>query len=578
MTNLKSQISNLLLICFVAIAPASAQTTQSTRDQLDFGADGLNIPPIVVVNGHTPRTAQLLGDAYRKHDPLLWKRVQLVGELGQTGLLDAEPFLMGAMKDAAPEVRAQAARSAAMIERPSGALLANVEKLIADPEPAVRGESVLAAAKIARAQGKQCNAVDHGLADRDTLVVAAAIRSASTLQQATQIARQLASLPADLQIEAAAAIARVHATELAPSLRPMLDGDITQRIAALRALRDLGNTALVDAIAAKLADPHPTVRREALLTFGKLAPGIQREHRGIQMLADTDPTVRESAVIVLTPAPSPQAIAALAAQLDVAYRPLHAAVRQALTSPADASVRDASINLATDLLTNANLRRREDASLVLGNLRSHASFERHVSLLEWDAKDPKQTDWRLVAQAAESLGLIADARAVDPLMILAKSAPDALADLKQPQLNAASGAMANAIVSLARLHHRDVLPEARRILQIDPQRCPRDIRAASAFAVGILADPGKPPGINLLGVYDSIYEAHEAKFEALKALGNLRLPTASDRLKEISSTESTPDLRWIAHWSYEHCSGKTAPYSAPAERREPPVSITHLSR
>src|SRR5258705_283226 len=66
-----------------ALFAATAQTTAPGEQQLGFGTEGLVIPPVQFVNGHTPRTAQLLGEAYRRHEPLVWKRVQYVAELGE---------------------------------------------------------------------------------------------------------------------------------------------------------------------------------------------------------------------------------------------------------------------------------------------------------------------------------------------------------------------------------------------------------------------------------------------------------------------------------------------------------------
>src|SRR5207248_9533124 len=134
----------------------------------------------------------------------------------------------------------------------------------------------------------------------------------------------------------------------------------------------------------------------------------------------------------------------------------------------------------------------------------------------------------------------------------------------------------NAMVALGRLRYRPALEEAARLLQMDPQgECPAPLRAASAFAVGLLSAPGKPPeGVNLFGIYENVYEAKMTKFEAIKAVGNLAMGTSSDRLKTIAETESSPELRWIAHWSYERCTGTRVPYTPPTEHREPPVSIS----
>src|SRR5947208_979036 len=221
---------------------AFGQTTASSTpvERLDFGAEGLVIPPATIVNTHTPRTAQLLGEAYRRNDPLVWKRVQYIAEMGEAGLGAAAPFVSQAMKDPAPQVRAEAARAAAMIDDPS-----------------------------------------------------------------------------------------------------LCSGDIGQRAAATRALGELANPACADAVMKMLADPHPTVRREAIIALGKLADATTAQPRAIAMLGDPDPTVRQGAATVLTPMPTTAALAALAAQLDQEYAPLHQALREALAHPADATTRQA---------------------------------------------------------------------------------------------------------------------------------------------------------------------------------------------------------------------------------------------
>src|SRR5687768_6478939 len=89
------------------VTPAAAAATSAPDGRLDFGVEGLEFPPVIVVNGHTPRTAELLGEAYRRQEPLVWKRVQYVADLGQVALPAASPFLIEAMQDAAPQVRAE---------------------------------------------------------------------------------------------------------------------------------------------------------------------------------------------------------------------------------------------------------------------------------------------------------------------------------------------------------------------------------------------------------------------------------------------------------------------------------------
>jgi hypothetical protein len=138
--------------------------------------------------------------------------------------------------------------------------------------------------------------------------------------------------------------------------------------------------------------------------------------------------------------------------------------------------------------------------------------------------------------------------------------------------------MGNALLAATRLGHGPVLAEADRILRLDPVGCPPEVRAAAAFAAGVLGPPGKAPDVNFLSIYGSEYEAPMTKIEAIKALGNLRAASTADRLKAIASAEPDPALRWLAHWAYERCSNTRVPYTPPIDRREPPVSISDLPR
>lgn len=552
-----------------------AQTTAPAH--LDFGSEGLVFPPVTIANGHSQRTAQLLGEAYRRNEPLVWKRVQYVADLGAVVLPAAAPYLIDAMKDPAAEVRAEAARSAARVGDAS--LLPEVEKLLGDSEAIVRREVVIAAATLAKKHNANTAAIDRGLADADPSIIAAAIDSAWTSQHAALIAAKIPTLKPDLQSAAATALARSKATAHAATIVPLLKGETPQRIAAANALGELADPATAPAVTELLAAAHPTVRRAAMLAIGKIADARARQSLAIRMLADPDLTVRQAAVNVLTPLASTEALERIAAQLAEDYAPLHDAVRQSLSHPADDAVRQATIARAAKMLTDPNPRRREDASFVLGALRSNAAVTDHIALLNWDATAPEKSDWPTIAQSAESLGLIGDARAIPLLEALVKPAPEASLKLQRPQRDDMDLAMANALLSLARLHHKPALADASRVLQLDPAGSPRKLRAAAAFAAGVLGDPGKsPPGFNLLGIYDSPFEDHVTKFEALKALGNLRATPAADRLKRIAESDPSADTRWIAHWAYERSANAQVPYTPPMERSQPPVTITDLTQ
>jgi HEAT repeat protein len=564
----------LLALNVIVAASARGQATAPGDGTLDFGSEGLSFPPAVVVNAHTPRTAQLLGEAYRRNDPVVWKRVQYIADLGQVALPAAAPYLLDAMKDPSPLVRAQAARSAAMVRDAS--LASGLERLLTDPDPTVRREAVLSVS-----MSPSSALIARALDDPDRDVIRAALDVASTNEDAQRISTKLRrTLPPDLQAQAALALGRLKATAHASDVVPLLRGDVVQRVAALRALSEMGDPAQASAVLDLLDDPHPTVRREAVAAMAKLADASTRQNRAIRMLADPDLTVRQAAAEVLAPMSSPEALAALAAQLGEDYAPLHAATRAALVCPANPEMRQATIRLAAAMLSDANPRRREDACYVLGRFRSDAAIEQHIALIKWDpASSADRADWPLIAQAAESLGLIGDARAIDPLMGLVQRSPGAMANVgSRERRDQMARAMANALVAAARLHHRPALPEAVRILQIDPGECPRALRAAAAFAIGVLAEPGgkAPEAGKMLEIYASVYEDPPTKFEALKALGNLHHAPAAEKLKTIVELQPATDLRWIAHWASQRCGNAPAPYTPPTQRREPPVSISEL--
>src|SRR4051812_41505425 len=92
------------IVVFSVGCQCLAQTTSPSSEQLDFGREGLSFQAPVRVNGHVPRTAELLGEAYRRGEPLVWKRVQLVSDLGQVGVPAAAPYLAEAMRDPTPAV------------------------------------------------------------------------------------------------------------------------------------------------------------------------------------------------------------------------------------------------------------------------------------------------------------------------------------------------------------------------------------------------------------------------------------------------------------------------------------------
>ncbi|MDQ3441339.1 MAG: hypothetical protein M3478_13420 [Planctomycetota bacterium] len=166
-------------------------------------------------------------------------------------------------------------------------------------------------------------------------------------------------------------------------------------------------------------------------------------------------------------------------------------------------------------------------------------------------------------------------------MALVKSAPDELGTVAPAQRAAVGRATGNALVALGRIGHRPALDEAIRLITLDPLtgNVPAPLRAGSAFVIGVLSEGGAVPnGVNFLEIYASTNETLDTKFEALKALGNLRHAPPANQLKGIGESDLTPALRWMAHWSYQRCADTTAPFVPATDRREPPVSISDLPR
>ena len=177
------------------------------------------------------------------------------------------------------------------------------------------------------------------------------------------------------------------------------------------------------------------------------------------------------------------------------------------------------------------------------------------------------------------MGLIGDARAGEQLLALATAAHETLQGVPLKRQMQIGIAMGNALAACGRLKHQPAFDEAVGDLKGAATEVPGPVRAAAAFVVGALGESGTvPDGVNFLGIYASPDESTETKFEALKALGNLRHARSAGGLKAIAETALVPDYRWIAHWSYQRAANVTVPYVPAADVREPPVMISDLPR
>lgn len=557
---------------FACTSPVVGQPVMAPDGRMDFGSEGIDFPPATRVNTTLPRTAELLGEAIRGEKQFWYRRAQWVQELGRCKLPEVAVYLREAMADPVPQVRAQAAAAAG--ESEVEALLGDVEKLLDDKEPAVRREAVAAADALSKLRTGDSPAVLRGLNDSDPLVMLAAVNAVRTAGEAGALAAKLPGLSADLQVAGLEALGRAKARDQAALAAGFLDKTVPLRAAAVLALSHMKATDQLAAVLARLTDEHPTVRRLATDALAELATIDQQHEQAMKMLKDPDATVRTAAAKLLNPLPDEAAAQAILSLLDDPHRPLHAALRAALIHPATPQVKKLVIEASAGLLDHANPRRREDGSYVLGRLRSDAAFEKHLALLNVPKDDPVNVDWPLITQVAESLGLIGDQRAAESLVALAEKAPTGYLTDTKPKLGNPIDAMGAAIVAAGRLRYKEILPTAVRLASLSPRLCPGQVRTASLWCIGVInPEHSEDQAGILMHIYAGMEEGLDSQYEALKAVGNLKLNGLADRMKQIGSTDGDTKLRWIGHWAYDRITGQTTPYEPPQRKWNASVSI-----
>lgn len=574
----------LLLMIGISALPAGAQQQQDPANQhtatgseaesaattqpipsppLGYGEQGLPIPTPERHNGTRPRTVQLLGEAVSRLAG--GQRVQVIRDLGACKMSDSIKFLEIHADDPDERVRAEIARSAATIG--DKAMLPTVKKLFADQSPLVRREALIAGATLGDA-----SFASEGLASDDPQILAAAIEHASTPEHADAIAALLPKLSLPLKVQAMTALGRLGAVKYSAAVAGYAGQAVPLAAASMRSLHAMGATDQVNTVIQTLGAEHPTVRRDATAALATTAAVDVRQQQAIRMLSDPDPTVREAASVLLQEVPLAAGVAPLVEQLDDGYAPLHHAAREALVAAkADA------VPSAAKLLDHADPRRREDGSYILGQLASAEALQRHIELLQ----DP---DWDVVAQAARSLGKIDRQEAAPAIAKLLERAPTVYqetlgkTEAEQKINRSASRAMADAVIAAGKLRIKDVLPPlVPLITQRESQ--PYELRAAIVWAFGVMGDASQTQTCDkLLPMYYDLFEAQEVKFEAIKALGNVGYKPVAPTLKDISQSDFSPNLRWMAFWSHRVLTGQDTQYVNPVLEWTADVSIVDVPK
>lgn len=528
--------------------------------KLDYGVTDLPTLQPITHNTLSPRTVTLLAALIEK-EPAAFERARLASELGRTCLPQAIAPLGRALNDPHPSVRASAALAVAHLcsplphAKPAGdavrasqPMIDQLRALLDDPAIEVRDAALRALGAISLGEDQ---AIDAVLTTPDSPLFATALSLAASPRQAQHIGQRLNDLPNQHLPAAIRVIARCKAVDQATRLAAMTQtDDIAQLVAIAEALGQLGDPQALDAVQRLLSHPHATVRRSAIGTLPHIAPPAVQQQHALKALQDTDPTVRESAADVLGNILTVEAVAPLIEQLSHEYLPLHDAARKALARAADEPTKQRAIEAAGHLLDSPHPRRREDGSWLLGQYRSDHRLQRHIEL----AQPNKEQDWAVIAQAAESLGLIGRQEATAAIVALSR-----LDGISEARL---TPAVCNALIAGGRLGAKDVQTPAAAMLAADPMLTPSQLRSAGAFAIGAAGAPDSPAVARLLSVINSPNDGPDVRAEAIKAVGNLRLTPALPKLQTLSSLDER--TQWLSEWAIARLTNQ-APVHRPLE-------------
>ncbi len=543
---------------------AGAQTLPAGDAPFVFGSAAFDIPPLTRINATPPRAVEMLAQALAAK-PVLPRRVELVQDLGLCQLPSAVAPVIKAMSDPDAAVRIEAARSAAVLGDKSA--LGSLRELVADGDAAVRVAAIRAGAAL-----KDRSFVAVGLKDSDETVFASACALATTPEHAAQIAARLPVVSAPARLMAIRSLGRPSAGAHAPLVAGQLaSADLPQALAAIDSLAKMRATSQLAAVRKLLDHAHPTVRRASVAAMSDLAGADEQIAIARRMLADPDLSVRQAAAQLLAAHPSADAVPLLVQQLSAGYRPLHQAARQALVSAASVPLPPA-VNAATKLLDDPDPRRRQDGSFVLGRIKSSAALERHIKLLS-------DQDWNVVSQAAESLGLIGRSEAAAELARVAALAGqgDDLKGMNEAEMQA----IGNALLSCGRLRYKPALEVAKPLVP-KKMTCPVIIRGPAIWAAGVLGDADdRQLAGQFLSIYkdNSPFEVQDARFESIKAIGNMRYTPALEEMSQQGRENALADLRWMAHAVADRLAGgPPTPYTPPSVSEVAETSIRSIEQ
>ncbi len=564
---MSSQLSNRtraqsvrLIFLKAAIVACTAAGGQAQQDYIPYGP--LTPPPAKVVHTVLPRTVELIDEAIRAEKDLP-RKVELIADLGRCSEnAAAAAILKRLLDDPSPDVRASAIRSLWLIK---AADEASLNKLLNDASPVVRRELV----RVGVAE-----AILSGLKDQDPALRAASLSTSVNDATDRAIAERIPQLDPPLQAIAARTLGIRKAAGSSAVVAALLGSEnVVVRVAAIDALRSMGT---IDAsqVDAQLAHAHSAVRRAATAAAMVLADE-PRAKVATRSIADADHAVRTAAAQLLATLPAPSSVPLLVPQLSEGYEPLRLASRDALATIAAANPACAAqvIPAAASLLKNADPHRRVDGSFLLGHLKSKEALTDHIAMLD-------DADWRVVEQAAKSLGPIGDLSAGEKLVETALRSAKLSEQLDRDMIIVQTSAGGHAILSATMLRHTPVI-KATAHFYLD-KNAPGDLRQASVYALGVLGQPDEvAAGVKgLLGRINDIEESTLVVAEGIKALGNAMVTSSVSQLQHISksSPQITVDYQYTAHVALGRIQGTSEPFVQPDVEQEAETSIRAMKQ
>lgn len=523
---------------------ASAQTTQpidpATSPRLPFGTNAFAIPPAEKKIVVSERQIELLSAALSAATDT--ERTCLVAEVARCGPAGV-PLLAKYASDPSPAVRGEVARTIAVNGRAEAKDL--LTALMADGEAFVRRETVIAAARLGRDE-----LILAGLSDADASAQRAALQCAGTPEQARRLAELLPNLPNGLKPVALRTLGRIDPKNYVSLFAAQLQSDVATRVAATEGLGLGGFGSDAKTVRALLADAAPSVRRAALIALGKIGSPAEQQDAAMAGLDDQDPTVRTAAAELLKTHPKVEAMPALRRQLEADTSDLHDAAREAL-----AVLGNPVRPIAEALLTDAKPTLRMDGAFLLGRIRSTASIERHLTLLD-------DSDWAVVSEAARSLGeLNLPPERLAPYLKRILQRTKAFGEPKEDEINA----VADSILLAGKTGCADVVDLLEPLVPVYAGResAPDLMRRAAIWSIGVLANPDSPAAQTARKVMSSTTQSPGAILESIKASVNLRDRSVQSflsgwRTEQTLSRE--PSCRWMAHWASDFFQGQHTAY------------------